>query len=67
MNSKLGKEAWTELGNVKAAVDKSNEEENLDVKFYTSDDEKLVKEFSIIKFPQIIFYRHNRHVLFKGN
>lgn len=54
------------LNELKRMVDETNNNEGLSIKIHAIKDEKFIRKYSILRFPQLVFFRDNRHVMYKG-
>ncbi|RNA32887.1 thioredoxin domain-containing [Brachionus plicatilis] len=54
------------LNELKRTVDEANNNEGLSIKIHAIKDEKFIRKYSILRFPQVVFFRDNRHVMYKG-
>ena len=54
------------LNELKKSIDEINNNEGLSISIHAIKDEKFIRKYSIIRFPQLVFFRDNRHVMFKG-
>jgi hypothetical protein len=55
------------LNQFKSSIDTTNANENQAVSFFTTSDSMFIKVYAVLKFPQIIFFRNGRYLLFKGD
>ena len=56
-------EVFNELKN---SIEKLNENEALSIATISIKDERLKRKYSILRFPQILYIRDSRYVMYKG-
>ncbi len=59
-------DTWNVLNHFKNSVDRVNANENQAISFFSTSDNMFVKVYAILKFPQVVFFRNGRYILFKG-